>query len=114
MSLCCGMEWALTRQRVTAPEPVWAGVVSVRVKLTLSYAGFLVVAGMALFAVGFFLLRYIPEGNLWLVDGGHVPSRGDLLEVFVRYVWWAIGGLVAFGLVGGWLDRKSTRLNSSH
>ncbi|WP_438354035.1 sensor histidine kinase [Microbacterium sp. CJ88] len=76
---------------------------SVRVKLTLSYAGFLVVAGIALFAVGFFLLRYIPDGNLWLSDGGFVPSRTDLLEVFLKYAWWAMGGLVVFGLVGGWL-----------
>lgn len=88
---------------MTRPDLARPRGLSVRVKLTLSYAGFLVVAGMALFAVGFFLLRYIPEGNLWLVDGGHVPSRGDLLEVFVRYVWWAIAGLVTFGLVGGWL-----------
>jgi two-component system sensor histidine kinase VanS len=75
----------------------------VRVKLALSYAGFLVVAGMALFAVGFLLLRWIPEGNLWLAAGGYVPSRGDLVEVFVRYTWWAIAGLVVFGLVGGWI-----------
>lgn len=88
---------------MTAPEPARPRGLSVRVKLTLSYAGFLFVAGMALFAVGFFLLRYIPEGNLWLVDGGYVPSRADLLEVFVRYVWWAIAGLVVFGLIGGWL-----------
>ena len=35
-----------------------------RVKLALSYAGFLVVAGVALFVVGFLLLRFVPEGTV--------------------------------------------------
>jgi two-component system sensor histidine kinase VanS len=76
---------------------------SVRIKLTLSYAGFLVVAGLALFAVGFLLLRFVPEGNVQVVGGGFAPNRTNLLEVFVRYAWWAMGGLLVFGLVGGWL-----------
>ncbi|MFG6401218.1 sensor histidine kinase [Microbacterium sp. P04] len=74
-----------------------------RTKLALSYAGFLVVAGIALFAVGFFLLRYIPEGNLWLEDGTPIPTRADLIDVFVKYAWWTLGGFVVFGLVGGWI-----------
>jgi two-component system sensor histidine kinase VanS len=77
--------------------------VSVRVKLALSYAGFLVVAGIALFAVGFLLLRFVPEGNVAVVGGRWAPNRSDLLEVFVRYAWWALALLVVFGLVGGWL-----------
>ena len=77
--------------------------VSVRVKLALSYAGFLVVAGIALFAVGFLLLRFVPTGAIFVAGGGWAPNRSDLLEVFVRYAWWAIAGLVVFGLVGGWL-----------
>jgi HAMP domain-containing protein len=85
---------------VSMPRP--AGL-SVRVKLALSYAGLVVVAGVALFAVGLLLLRYVPDGNLWLSEGGYAPNRSDLLEVFVKYAWWAIGALVVFGLVGGWL-----------
>lgn len=76
---------------------------SVRIKLTLSYAGFLVVAGIALFAVGFLLLRFVPEGSLTVSGGGWAPNRTNLLAVFVRYAWWAMGLLVVFGLVGGWL-----------
>jgi len=76
---------------------------SVRVKLTLSYAGFLVVAGIALFAVGFLLLRFVPEGNVTVVGGGFAPNRTNLLEVFVRYAWWAMALLVLFGLIGGWV-----------
>ncbi|MDY0910661.1 HAMP domain-containing sensor histidine kinase [Microbacterium sp. CFBP9034] len=76
---------------------------SVRVKLALSYAGFLVIAGVALFVVGFLLLRYVPEGNLQVPGGPAAPNRSDLLEVFVKYAWWALGLLVVLGLVGGWL-----------
>jgi two-component system sensor histidine kinase VanS len=75
----------------------------VRIKLTLSYAGFLVVAGVALFAVGFLMLRFVPEGSLYVVGGGWAPNRTNLVEVFVRYSWWALALLVVFGLVGGWL-----------
>ncbi|WP_345799993.1 HAMP domain-containing sensor histidine kinase [Microbacterium sp. AZCO] len=77
--------------------------VSVRVKLTLSYAALVVIAGIALFAVGLLLLRFVPEGSLSVDGGGWAPNRSNLLEVFVRYTWWAIAGLAAFGLLGGWL-----------
>jgi two-component system, OmpR family, sensor histidine kinase VanS len=76
---------------------------SVRVKLTLSYAGLVVVAAIALFAVGLLVLRFVPEGNLVLDSGGYVPSRANFLAVFVKYAWWAIAGLAVLGLVGGWL-----------
>lgn len=76
---------------------------SVRIKLALSYAAFLVVAGIALFVVGFLLLRFVPTGALFVAGGGWAPNRNDLIEVFVRYAGWAMAGLVVFGLVGGWL-----------
>lgn len=76
---------------------------SVRVKLALSYAGFLVIAGIAMFVVGFLLLRFVPDGDLSVAGGSWAPNRGDLLEVFVKYAWWAMGLLVVFGLAGGWL-----------
>jgi two-component system sensor histidine kinase VanS len=88
---------------VTTPGQERQPGLSVRIKLTLSYAGFLVVAGFALFAVGFLLLRFVPEGAVYVVGGGAAPNRTNLLEVFIRYTWWAIGGLLVFGLVGGWL-----------
>lgn len=76
---------------------------SVRVKLALSYAGFLIVAGIALFVVGFLVLRFVPEGSITVEGGGWAPNRTNLLEVFVRYAWWAMGLLIVFGLLGGWL-----------
>lgn len=76
---------------------------SVRVKLALSYAGFLIVAGVALFAVGFLMLRFVPTGGIFVAGGGWAPNRDDLIEVFVKYAWWALAGLLVFGLIGGWL-----------
>ncbi len=80
---------------------------SVRLKLTLSYAGFLVVAGaLLLAAVWLFLLRYVPRGETILVHGTHIfysPGRGALLRDFAPAA--AILGafLVVFGLAGGWI-----------
>ena len=85
------------------PESTRPPGLSVRAKLTLSYAGLVIVAGAVMFAVGFLLLRFVPEGSLIVDGGGWAPNRSNLLEVFVRYAWWAIAALVAFGLLGGWV-----------
>ncbi|MQB01827.1 MAG: HAMP domain-containing protein [Actinobacteria bacterium] len=76
---------------------------SVRLKLTLSYAGFLMVAGaLLLAAVWVFLLRYVPE--VIDVRGGlHVPTRSDLVRAFAPRAAQALAFLLVFGLVGGWL-----------
>jgi len=80
---------------------------SVRLKLTLSYAGFLMLAGALLLgAVWLFLLRYVPRGETVIVHYRHVfvaPGRGTLLRDFAPAA--AISGmcLLAFGLLGGWL-----------
>lgn len=87
---------------MSSPVPRARGL-SVRAKLALSYAGFLIVAGIALFAVGFLLLRFVPDGSIMVPGGGWAPNRSDLLEVFIRYAWWAMGLLVTFGLIGGWM-----------
>lgn len=76
---------------------------SVRMQLTFSYAALLVLAGVALFAVGFLILRFVPEGNLMVVGGGFAPGRDDLIDVFVRYSLFALLGLTVIGLGGGWL-----------
>jgi two-component system, OmpR family, sensor histidine kinase VanS len=74
---------------------------SVRLKLTLSYAGFLTLAGALLLAVVWlFLLRYVPDRG---VDGGLGPNRSDLLEAFAPKAALALLMLLLFGLVGGWL-----------
>ena len=76
---------------------------SVRLKLTLSYAGFLMLAGALLLAVVWVsLLRYIPDevtyGLPWLP-----PNRSDPLNGFGLPAAIVLAFLLVFGLVGGWL-----------
>ena len=74
---------------------------SVRLKLTLSYAGFLMLAGALLLAVVWvFLLRYVPDGT-GFGPGAFGPSRSDLLRAFVPKAELALAFLLVFGLLGG-------------
>ncbi len=76
---------------------------SVRLRLALSYAAVVVVAGALLLAVVWvFLLRYVPSGPID-ASAGFVPNRGDLLRAFVPPAALAMAGLLVVGLVGGWL-----------
>lgn len=76
---------------------------SVRAKLTLSYAAFLMVAGALLLAVVWvFLLRYVPA-NADGIPGPAFPDRYDLIRAFVPPATLALIFLLAFGLLGGWI-----------
>ncbi|GGV63962.1 two-component sensor histidine kinase [Streptomyces longisporoflavus] len=80
-------------------QPGW----SVRLKLTLSYAGFLMLAGALLLgAAGFFLLR---KGWLRTNDeGAWQQSPGtDLVRGFAPTAAAVMMFLLVFGLLGGWL-----------
>jgi two-component system, OmpR family, sensor histidine kinase VanS len=71
---------------------------SVRLKLTLSYAGFLVLAGAVLLAAGYFSLsRGVHPGVIFLVR-----SHADLLRNFAPIAAAVMAFLVVFGLLGGW------------
>ncbi len=80
---------------------------SVRLKLTLSYASFVLLAGaLLLAAVWLFLLRYVPRGETVIVHHQQVlirPGRGDLLRHFAPAAAILVAFLVVFGLLGGWL-----------
>jgi two-component system sensor histidine kinase VanS len=81
---------------------------SVRLKLTLSYAGFLMLAGaLLLAAVWLFLLRYIPDRALITnsadLHSGVFPIRSRLLDVFAPRAAAVLAFLLVFGLLGGWL-----------
>jgi two-component system sensor histidine kinase VanS len=72
---------------------------SVRLKLTLSYAGFLMLAGAVLLVVGYFSLsRGVHPGVIFLVR-----SHADLLRNFAPIAATVMAFLLVFGLVGGWL-----------
>ena len=72
---------------------------SVRLKLTLSYAGFLMLAGAVLLAVGYVTLsRGVHPGVVFMVR-----SHSDLVRDFAPITAIVMGFLLVFGLVGGWL-----------
>jgi two-component system sensor histidine kinase VanS len=76
-----------------------ASGLSVRLKLTLSYAGFLVLAGAVLLAAGYFSLsRGVHPGVIFMVQ-----SHADLLRDFAPIAAMVLAFLLVFGLVGGWL-----------
>jgi two-component system sensor histidine kinase VanS len=71
---------------------------SVRLKLTLSYAGFLMLAGAVLLAAGYFSLsRGVHPGVIFLVR-----SHADLLRNFAPIAAMVMAFLLVFGLLGGW------------
>jgi two-component system sensor histidine kinase VanS len=75
---------------------------SVRLKLTLSYAGFLIVAGAALLVVAWVvLLRDLP--NVGVLPGGVVLERAVLERNLAATAGVVLVFLLVFGLVGGWL-----------
>ena len=86
---------------------------SVRLKLTLSYAGFLMVAGALMLAAAWvagqpgqsfdFVLRYVP-GAVMSTLGGLVPGNDAfLLRAFAPTAAIVMAFLLVFGLLGGWL-----------
>jgi len=81
---------------------------SVRLKLTLSYAAFLMLAGaLLLAAVWVFLLRYVPDRAFLRNADSHLPGvfpvRSSLLHVFAPRAAAVLAFLLVFGIVGGWL-----------
>jgi two-component system, OmpR family, sensor histidine kinase VanS len=86
---------------------------SVRLKLTLSYAGFLMLAGALLLAAAWLagqyqqsfdlLLRYVPDGVI-STTGRLVPGNSSfLLRALAPAAAIVLAFLMVFGLVGGWL-----------
>jgi two-component system sensor histidine kinase VanS len=72
---------------------------SIRLKLTLSYAGFLMLAGAVLLAAGYFSLsRGVHPGVIFIVR-----SHADLLRNFAPIAAIVMAFLLVFGLLGGWL-----------
>ena len=71
---------------------------SVRLKLTLSYAGFLMLAGAVLLTVGYFSLsRGVHPGVIFMVQ-----SHAALLHYFAPIAAIVMAFLLLFGLLGGW------------
>lgn len=75
---------------------------SARLRLTLSYVGFLLVACVALFALVFYILRFVPDQIAMPLDGEFIPDRDDLIAALWPRMWQVLAVLTVIGLVGGW------------
>ncbi|MFQ6225804.1 sensor histidine kinase [Nocardia sp. NPDC002869] len=76
---------------------------SVRLKLTLSYAGFIMVVGVLLLgAVLVFYLYYLPDGWIDTPTGQLMIDRSLLLAAFAPFMAVVLVFLLISGLVGGW------------
>ncbi|WP_306319650.1 MULTISPECIES: HAMP domain-containing sensor histidine kinase [unclassified Streptomyces] len=74
---------------------------SVRVRLTLSYAGFLMVAGVLLLAAMWLYIEHsLPD--ITSVAGGSILVRSELLRGFAPAAAGVMVFLLVFGLAGGW------------
>jgi two-component system sensor histidine kinase VanS len=73
--------------------------VSARLKLTLSYAGFLMVAGVLLLAAGWVFLNHVRHVGLVFQPGYDLA----VLRSFAPVAAVAMAFLLVFGLAGGWL-----------
>src|ERR671924_2216427 len=72
---------------------------SVRLKLTISYAGFLMLTGAVVLAAGYFSLsRGVHPGVIFIVQ-----SHAELLRYFAPIAAIVMTFLLVFGLLGGWL-----------
>src|SRR5438874_5627234 len=93
---------ASTQDQTTGPREETvdrAPGLSVRLKLTLSYAGFLMLAGALLLAAGYFSLsRGVHPGVIFMVR-----SHADLLRDFAPTAAIVMAFLLVFGLLGGWI-----------
>jgi two-component system, OmpR family, sensor histidine kinase VanS len=81
---------------------------SVRLRLTLSYAGFLVLAGASLLVLWAVLLRYFPDAPVIRttrsgIGGALLPGRSPTQRAFGQAAAIALAFLLVFGLLGGWL-----------
>jgi two-component system, OmpR family, sensor histidine kinase VanS len=81
---------------------------SVRLKLTLSYAGFLVLAGAVLLALWMVLLRYFPQAPIIRttrsgIGGAFLPGRSLAQQAFGQAGVVVLAFLLVFGLLGGWI-----------
>jgi two-component system sensor histidine kinase VanS len=79
---------------------------SVRLKLALSYAGFLMLAGvLMLAAVWVVILRYIPDGAIAHLHPSwqFLANRSDPLNGFASVAAIVLAFLLVFGLLGGWI-----------
>jgi two-component system sensor histidine kinase VanS len=81
---------------------------SVRLKLTISYAGFLVLAGAVLLGLWAVLFEFFPQAAIVRdtragIGGAFAPGRSSSHRAFGLLAVTVLGFLLVFGLAGGWI-----------
>lgn len=77
-----------------------------RITLTLSYTAFLLLAGGAVLAGVYVVVRFLPGYPLVSDDPSRIPvatSRGEILDTLVELSLWIMLGFLLIGLLGGWV-----------
>lgn len=81
--------------------------VSARFRLAMSYAAFLVAAGLVTLVGVYIVLRYVPAYPMSPANpadaGGSVASRGEILNAVVGVSGILLASLAVVGVTGGWL-----------
>lgn len=83
----------------------WRPRLTVRLRLTLSYAGLLVVAGGVIAVIIYAVMRFVPNYPLTAAnprDEGPVATRGEILDTVVSLSIYAMIFLAIVGMAGGW------------
>ncbi len=79
---------------------------TVRLRLTLSYALLLVVAGGVIAVIIYAVMRFVPNYPLTAAnprDEGPVATRGEILDLVVKLSAYAMVLLAVIGMAGGWI-----------
>ncbi|WP_258725144.1 sensor histidine kinase [Cellulomonas sp. NS3] len=91
----------------TRPDGARAGLrTSARLRLTVSYVAFLLVAGLVMSVCIWAVLRFVPNYPLTAANprdlGSPIASRGEILDAVVQACALALAVLAVVGSVGGW------------
>ena len=87
--------------------PTWSPVrATARLRLALSYALFLLVAGAVMSVCIYLVMRYVPNYPLTAAnprdEGLAIASRQDILDTVVRACGISLAVLAVVGIIGGW------------
>jgi two-component system sensor histidine kinase VanS len=90
---------------MSEPLIAWRPRLTVRLRLTLSYAGLLVFAGGVIAVIIYAVMRFVPNYPLTAAnprDEGPVATRGEILGTVVTLSAYALVFLAVVGMAGGW------------
>ena len=91
---------------MSEPLVTWRPRLTVRLRLTLSYAALLVIAGAVIAVIIYAVMRFVPNYPLTAAnprDAGPVATRGEILDTVVKLSAYALALLAVVGMAAGWI-----------